>query len=250
MDPAYASDPAYQEAYKQASEIVEAQRRATFSRIKELDELEKKVVADVDDLAEYCASADARSTVILAVSFAEDCLKETFSVRWNIPNDDRDKFFGPNGPLNSFAQRSLVARSLYWLNDGAFADLEKLRRIRNEFAHNHRVRDFSGEPVRGLTQAIETRDFIMHVDDRPEYKQALERADHNQLSSMKIFCSSMFIGAEVIACSKRISFGYPPAWHGDGSAEWMLDFETSVISASLLYCWQCLGLTGDPPTPE
>lgn len=40
------------------------------------------------------------------------------------------------GPLSTFSARSKVAHALSWIDDDLFNDLEVIRRIRNDFAHN------------------------------------------------------------------------------------------------------------------
>ena len=50
--------------------------------------------------------------------------------------DSREELLSSNGPLGAFSARIRVARALAWISEDVRYDLDQIRSIRNEFAHN------------------------------------------------------------------------------------------------------------------
>jgi Mannitol repressor len=48
----------------------------------------------------------------------------------------REELLAGNGPLSTFSARIRLARALAWIDEDVYFDLNQIRSIRNEFAHN------------------------------------------------------------------------------------------------------------------
>lgn len=61
-------------------------------------------------------------------------IRKTFSETASLLQDE---ILSPSrGPLGSFSSRMRLARALSWISEAMYFDLEQIRVIRNEFAHN------------------------------------------------------------------------------------------------------------------
>lgn len=80
-----------------------------------------------------------RGTILVACSFLDQQLKEIIE-SYLIEDSDKDALLsGFNAPIGTFSARIKTAHCLGLISDSERDDCETLRKIRNEFAHSHKV---------------------------------------------------------------------------------------------------------------
>lgn len=78
-----------------------------------------------------------RGATILASVWIENLLERKLrSLFKEGSSAARRKLFELNGPFSSFSSKILAAYSLGWINSDAFHDINLIRKIRNQFAHD------------------------------------------------------------------------------------------------------------------
>lgn len=63
---------------------------------------------------------------------------------------------GGHGPLSSFAAKTKVAYALSLIDEETMEDLDRIRKIRNEFAHSVKTVSFKDSPVREYCKELST----------------------------------------------------------------------------------------------
>jgi hypothetical protein len=100
-----------------------------------------------------------RGIALVATSFIDDLLKRTlkaFLIKGKLTNT---LFDGMSAPLSTFAARIAMAHALGLISDQEAADADRLRSIRNRFAHDMHV-SFTDEKV-----AAECKKLILAAHD-------------------------------------------------------------------------------------
>ena len=87
-----------------------------------------------------------RGTVLISVSYLERQLKEIVSAFLCEGDPSARLLDGFNAPLGTFAARAAAAAALGLISEREYRDLETIRKIRNQFAHDHRV-SFSDQSI-------------------------------------------------------------------------------------------------------
>jgi hypothetical protein len=67
------------------------------------------------------------------------------------------ELFGPFRPLGDFASKIIVARALGVITPDIYVELEKIRRIRNRFAHSSKLLSFESDEIRPKLSALTKR---------------------------------------------------------------------------------------------
>lgn len=86
-----------------------------------------------------------RGCVLLGAAILEQRLAELFCFTFKTNDISRkiaDSIFDSNGPLSTFSSKIKLAYALGYIDRLAYEDLEKIRKIRNEFAHTAKAVDF------------------------------------------------------------------------------------------------------------
>jgi hypothetical protein len=79
---------------------------------------------------------DERGLILALAAFAEEALGDLIKA-FMIPGSPAKQLLeGGNAPLGTFSARIKMAHSLGLVTKRQYADLDRLRRIRNAFAHN------------------------------------------------------------------------------------------------------------------
>ena len=74
-----------------------------------------------------------RACAVLGAALLDARLESLYERRLR---DSREELLSSNGPLGAFSARIRVARALAWISEDVRYDLDQIRSIRNEFAHN------------------------------------------------------------------------------------------------------------------
>ena len=80
------------------------------------------------------AKESDRACGVLGAALLDAKLESIF--RTNLKLYEKELLDNFSSPLSSFSARIVLARALNWINDDAYHDLNKIRSIRNEFAHS------------------------------------------------------------------------------------------------------------------
>lgn len=191
-------------------------RDRRYADARKLSDFEKRIIAGAEALGEYARDCDTRTFCILVGSFMEDTLKANFIEQWEIKKAKYPLFFGANGPLSSFSQRLTIAAGLNWLSPALQKDADLIRKIRNEMAHNHRVRSLTQEPLMSWANEITKFEitWVRNVDGR--YAQAHDSADSETRLRVRVFSASLTILASAISNPRLISDSLPPGYREEG----------------------------------
>lgn len=76
-----------------------------------------------------------RAVAIVGVAWVEEALADSISAFLQSHGESSKRLFGGNGPLASFSAKIDLARLLGVITNTVWADLHRLREVRNEFAH-------------------------------------------------------------------------------------------------------------------
>jgi hypothetical protein len=108
---------------------------------------EKEAHAEIEN------SSD-RAAAVLGAAFIDDRLTEAIKARFHQDKKVLERLFGHAGALSTFSAKIDVAFSIGMLSKEAIEDLHVIRKVRNEFAHNLRMKSFAAAPVRDLIKNI------------------------------------------------------------------------------------------------
>lgn len=222
-----------------------------FAEVRGIDDFERGVDADAESLRDYLIDRDCRTFCILAVSFMEDTLRRTFMQYWGIDSKLKEStFFGGNGPLSTFSQRITVASGLQWITDDMAEDAHRLRRIRNEFAHSHRVHSVDQEPMLSLASALRPIEKTWSRESMPVYQKAYAEASRKKIMRMRIYANAMKIVSSLLARSKLIKHELPPTFRVPAGWAGLTAIEQSFIDHTIRHCFRTLGIKGSGALDE
>jgi DNA-binding MltR family transcriptional regulator len=129
-----------------------------------------------DRLLDEIESGSSRTAVILAAAWIDDLLRAAIVFNFiSMSRSDEEYIFTGNGPLATLSSRIRIARAMGIISQKLRSDLDKLRKLRNDYAHS--VRDLNlgdedqGRIIRGLNAVSDTRN-----DNKPSSNEILRRA--------------------------------------------------------------------------
>lgn len=123
-------------------------------------------------LNEITRDLDERGLVLTLAAFSEEALGELLGQFMRPGQSAKDLLEGFNAPLGTFSARIKAAFALGLITDRQQENLDRLRRIRNEFAHSWEPITFANQTVASHIAALH---FIPLVSDFPETKAAKVR---------------------------------------------------------------------------
>ena len=89
-----------------------------------------------DDLGREIRTGSSRAAIILAVAAIDDLLRVAIVLNFiKLSRKDEDNIFTGNGPLSPFSSRIKVAYAMGLISRKLRSDLDRLRKIRNDYAH-------------------------------------------------------------------------------------------------------------------
>lgn len=129
------------------------------------DEVGKDAVfGNLNRLNQILGKLDERGLVLALAAFAEEALGDLIEA-FLIPGDPAKQLLKAfNAPLGTFSARINMAYSLGLITKRQHADLDQLRRIRNEFAHNWEPMSFNDQKIAAHIRALH---FSSMDDDFP-----------------------------------------------------------------------------------
>ncbi|AEJ01072.1 hypothetical protein Nit79A3_1228 [Nitrosomonas sp. Is79A3] len=112
-----------------------------------------------------------RSVAIVAAALVDDVLKELLA-RKLLPHKDKENciFSKPGSPIGSFSSRINAAYQLGLISSLMYRDLQLLRKIRNEFAHEPFALSFDDPSIKSK---------VIELDKKSDYINRNSEARHN-----------------------------------------------------------------------
>lgn len=95
-----------------------------------------------------------RGKVLISCCYLEEQLGEIINAFLVRDGNTKELLFGFNAPLGSFSSRILMAFSLGLISRDEYEELTRIRKIRNEFAHNVHV-NFTTPKVMDLVNGLD-----------------------------------------------------------------------------------------------
>jgi DNA-binding MltR family transcriptional regulator len=122
-----------------------------------------------------------RSAAILAVSYLEWRVRQAIQATLYVWDDHLDRLFGTenNPPLLGFVDQCRVAYGIGLIGPNMLADLQTLAKVRNKFAHNHKITSFSHPEIWTLCGKLKSSDKFRAVLNDPDkhWPQKGERSE-------------------------------------------------------------------------
>ncbi len=124
----------------------------------------KDVVSKDVAIIQELETASDRVVGIIMAAVLEDVLGRALK-SWMIEDEKiQGEMFGSSGPLGTFSSKINLGLLLGMYSKMAWKELDTIRKIRNEFAHEIETSDFSTLRVRSLAQTLvlyETKDIFI-----------------------------------------------------------------------------------------
>ncbi len=112
------------------------------------------VFEDLNRLQSILGDLDERGLVLSLAAFAEDALGDLIAA-FLIQGDQADSLLtGFNAPLGTLSARLKMAFALGLINQNQYDDLDRLRKIRNAFAHDWRPTSLSDQAIASHVSAL------------------------------------------------------------------------------------------------
>ncbi len=106
-----------------------------------------EVFGDLNRLQRIMAQLDERGLILALAAFAEQALGDLLSAFFIRGDPAKQLLEGFNAPLGTFSARMKMAYSLGLITKRQYSDLDRLRKIRNEFAHSWEPRSFTDKNI-------------------------------------------------------------------------------------------------------
>ena len=125
-----------------------------MAKAKRLETEKEDVFSDLNRLNAMLADLDERALILSLAAFAEEALRELVQA-YLMPGESTEKLLdGFNAPLGTFSARLRMADALGLLTPHQASDFDRLRKIRNEFAHNWLPVSFTDQNIASHIQAL------------------------------------------------------------------------------------------------
>ena len=105
----------------------------------------KKFVEEIPLPLELASTSD-RACAIVAATMLDALLEKL--LRKRLAGDKHDILFSSYGPLSTFAAKIDIALAVGVISLTEYSDLQRVRKIRNEFAHSLELISFSESPIK------------------------------------------------------------------------------------------------------
>lgn len=114
-------------------------------------------LADVEDLAKFVEELKRetdRGLPLVGAALIDDRLEETLRSFFCEGRTSSKLLEEANAPLGTFSSRAQTCYALGLIDDDEYAEIELIRKVRNEFAHAKHGTSFQTERVKGLCSSL------------------------------------------------------------------------------------------------
>jgi hypothetical protein len=138
------------------------------------EEANKRLMALVEEMS----GESDRAVAIVGAAWVEEALSDSIASFLQPHDDSHRRLFKGNAPLGTFSSKIDLSRVLGIVSDIIWADLHRIRDIRNEFAHHiaHKTDNtrltFSAGHIADKCLALRCVAHEGHVDPRIAYTRA------------------------------------------------------------------------------
>jgi hypothetical protein len=113
---------------------------------------------DASEIFHEIETQTDRSAAIVAGSFVEATLRAAIEAEWDIPsNSVRERIFKGYAPLSSFSAKIEIGSVIGLFGPKTHGDLNRIRKIRNEFAHFLNPLSFATPHIARLCEQLQLR---------------------------------------------------------------------------------------------
>jgi Mannitol repressor len=104
-----------------------------------------------------------RACAVLGAALLDARLESLYNRRLR---NSKEELLSSNGPLGAFSARIRVARALAWISEDVRYDLDQIRSIRNEFAHNfdHELA-FSNQSIADKCRTLRVAQTLINANE-------------------------------------------------------------------------------------
>ena len=104
-----------------------------------------------------------RACAVLGAALLDARLESLYERRLR---HSKEELLSSNGPLGTFSARIRVARALAWIGEDVRYDLDQIRSIRNEFAHNfdHEL-SFSNQSIADKCRTLRVAQVLIEANE-------------------------------------------------------------------------------------
>ncbi|MCC4610526.1 hypothetical protein XaCFBP7622_14715 [Xanthomonas arboricola] len=137
-------------------------------------EANKRLMALVEEMS----GESDRAVAIVGAAWVEEALSDSISSFLQPHDDSHKRLFKGNAPLATFSSKIDISRVLGIVSDIVWADLHRIRDIRNEFAHHiaHKTDNtrltFAAGHINDKCLALRCVAHESHTDPRTAYTRA------------------------------------------------------------------------------
>lgn len=108
---------------------------------------------ELAELSEFLAvqnKQDDRGAAMVAASMIDERLRDILEGFFIEGSASKELLDGAHAPLGTFSARAIAARSLGLIEEGEFREVNFVRKIRNEFAHDWKTASFDAPRIADL----------------------------------------------------------------------------------------------------
>lgn len=137
---------------------------ASRSSSRSLKRLSRRPIQARDIIAmheEYAGMTDQATALVFCAMVERSLERSILSRMVRMPRKDRLSLFEGLGPIASMAAKIKIAASLGIIGPNASADLERIKNIRNQFAHSFHKISFDTKSVASACILLRTADILL-----------------------------------------------------------------------------------------
>lgn len=125
-------------------------------------------ISDMEDIADGLTEESDRGCVLVTISIIEKQLEEILRKRILGTKKQLKELFTGFGPMSSFSAKIKLAYSFGIITSEAYSELDRLKRIRNLFAHDPNLITFETKNIISMCDSLE---FALDVQSETTRKR-------------------------------------------------------------------------------
>lgn len=151
--------------------------------------MSRKPLKDYHEMYAELATASDRAAGIIAASYLEDALLDNILDKLKISSGKViEELVGNGAPLGTFSNKIMLAHAIGVIGNDTRSDCDRIRKIRNEcahdvnpisFLHNDRIKGLSAALTPRLWGQIPHEEPYLPTDPRARYIEACEKIAGN-----------------------------------------------------------------------
>ena len=164
---------------------------------------------DTTTLVRFMESLDAesdRALIIIFFSYIDTLLTSCFT-RELSPHIPPRTLLENFGPLASANARIKMACALSWISPDVYADLERLRKLRNHVAHSPFEANFSSARVASIVKSLSRRESVFDGSERLKTEEHITVKDLFRVRAM-LTCYAMLL--QLLTAPTALKMGMSP----------------------------------------